>query len=301
MDINHVGVDKREGITAEADSLAEVVVPQGAMIVGRTATEIRLGYRRNVTLLGISRRGARIRTNIRKTTIKSGDILLLLGAEEQLPDVIDWLGCLSLAERGLEITQRKKARIAVLIFALAVIVSSLGLVYLPVALAAVVVAYVMLRIVPLSQIYTSIEWPVIVLLGSMIPLSRALETTGCTSLIADSILNLTAGLPSIVILVILMMITMTLSDVMNNVATALIAAPVGIDIANTLNLNPDSFLMAVAVAASCAFLTPIGHKNNTIIMGPGGYRFGDYWRIGLPLEILVVVVAIPMILIFWPL
>ena len=162
-------------------------------------------------------------------------------------------------------------------------------------------AYIGLRIVPLSQIYTSIEWPVIVLLGSLIPIGAALESTGGTAMIADGIVNWTVGLSPVAVLAILMIVTMTLSDVLNNVATALIAAPIGVQIAERLGVNPDPFLMGVAVAASCAFLTPIGHKNNTLIMGPGGYRFGDYWRMGLPLEILVILVAVPVILLVWPL
>ena len=299
--LEHVGAEKHEAITAEAVALVEVVVPEGAMIVGRTAMEARLLTRRSVTLLGISRKGQRIREQVRKAPIKAGDILLLLGPEEQLPDVVDWLGCLPLAERGLEVLQRNKAWAAVAIFAAAIIAASFGLIYLPMALAAVVVAYVALRIVPLSQIYDSVEWPVIVLLGSMIPIGAALEASGGTTLVANAIVAWTTGWPTVAVLTILMLVTMTLSDVLNNVATALIAAPIGVDIANRLGANPDAFLMAVAVAASCAFLTPIGHKNNTIVMGPGGYKFGDYWRMGLPLEILVVVVGIPMILFVWPL
>ena len=197
--------------------------------------------------------------------------------------------------------QRSKAWLAVGLFAAAIIVASFGLVYLPLALAVVVIAYLAFRIVPLSEVYESVEWPVIVLLASMIPLGAALEASGGTALIAASIVNWTDGLPTIAVLTILMIVTMTLSDVLNNVATALIAAPIAMDIANRLDANPDSFLMAVAVAASCAFLTPIGHKNNMIIMGPGGYRFGDYWRIGLPLEVLVLLVSVPMIVAVWPL
>ena len=149
--------------------------------------------------------------------------------------------------------------------------------------------------------YESIEWPVIILLGAMIPISVALENSGGTELLAQLFVRGTHGWPIILILTALMVVTMTLSDVLNNVATALIAAPIALDVAFHLQVNPDPFLMAVAVAASCAFLTPIGHKNNTLIMGPGGYGFGDYWRMGLPLEILVVITAIPMILWVWPL
>jgi len=292
---------KKEGIITETQVLAEAVVPEDSWLVGRTAMDIRLLYRHSVTLLGISRKGRNIRQRVRKTPVKAGDILLLLGPEERMADVVDWMGCLALAERGLSVTQRKKAWIAAGVFAAAIIAASTGIIYLPLALAAVVIVYVGLKIVPLSGIYESVEWPVIVLLGSMIPLGSALESSGGTEIVARAVIEVSRGLPAAAVLAILMIITMTLSDVLNNVATALIAAPIAVDIANHFNASPDSFLMAVAVAASCAFLTPIGHKNNTIIMGPGGYKFGDYWRMGLPLEILVVLVGLPAILFFWPL
>ena len=161
--------------------------------------------------------------------------------------------------------------------------------------------YVGLNIVPIRDVYDSIEWPIIVLLGSMIPIGSALQSTGGTALIADGIVSMSSGMSPVFVLTLLIAVTMTLSDVMNNTATAVIAAPLAVDIAGRLGVNPDPFLMGVAVAASCAFLTPIGHKNNTLIMGPGGYRFGDYWRMGLPLEILIVVVSVPVILVVWPL
>ena len=282
-------------------AVAEVVVPEGARIVGRSARDLRLLYRHGTTLLGISRRGTRIRERVRDARIKAGDILLLLGPEDRLSEVTDWLGCLALAERGLEVTQRRQAWTAIGIFAAAVIAASLGWLYLPLALAMAVVFYVALNIVPLSQVYDSIEWSVIVLLGAMIPIGAALEASGGSQLIADALVAWTHGLPAVAVLVILMVITMTLSDVLNNVATALVAAPIAIAVAERLQSNPDAFLMGIAVAASCAFLTPIGHKNNIIIMGPGGYRFGDYWRMGLPLELLVLLVGVPMILWVWPL
>jgi len=146
-----------------------------------------------------------------------------------------------------------------------------------------------------------VEWPVIVLLGSMIPIGSALQDTGGTALIAAGIVDISAGFSPAIVLLLLVIVTMTLSDVMNNTATAVIAAPIALEISDRLGVNPDPFLMGVAVAASCAFLTPIGHKNNTLIMGPGGYRFGDYWRMGLPLEILIVAISVPTILIVWPL
>ena len=290
------------GIFAADDtSLLEVVVPQGARIDGRSARSLRLIYRHGVTLLGVSRQGKRFTKRVQELEIQAGDILLLLGDNEKLDDIAGWLGCLPLAERGLQVTQRKKAGLAVLIFASAVLLASFGVLYLPVALGIAVILMVLTGIMPLRQLYQSVEWPVIVLLGSMIPIGVALETSGGTGLIASGIVAAASDLSPAAVLIILMIVTMTLSDVMNNVATAVIAAPIGVNIANTLGVSPDPFLMCVAVAASCAFLTPIGHKNNTLIMGPGGYRFGDYWRMGLPLEILVIAIGAPMILWVWPL
>jgi di/tricarboxylate transporter len=294
--------DAEDGVFGSGDtSLLEVVVPQGARIDGRSAHSLRLMYRHGVTLLGVSRQGKRFTKRVQELDIRAGDILLLLGNKEQLEDIANWLGCLPLAERGLQVTQRKKAGLAVLIFGGAVLLASIGVLYLPVALGIAVVLMVLTGIIPLRQLYESVEWSVIVLLGSMIPIGVALEASGGTGLIASGIVSAAADLSPAAVLVILMVVTMTLSDVMNNVATAVIAAPIAVNIANTLGVNPDPFLMSVAVAASCAFLTPIGHKNNTLIMGPGGYRFGDYWRIGLPLEILVIAIGVPMILWVWPL
>ena len=198
-------------------------------------------------------------------------------------------------------TQDTKTWLAIGLFGGAVAAASFGLIYLPIALGIVVSLYVLTRIVPLNELYDHVEWPVVVLLGSMIPLGRALETAGGTELIAGALVGMSGDLPAWAILTILMVVTMSLSDVLNNTATTIVAAPVGIEIARTLDASPDPFLMAVAVAASSAYLTPIGHKNNTLILGPGGYRFGDYWRMGLPLEVLVVVVSVPAILVFWPL
>jgi di/tricarboxylate transporter len=262
---------------------------------------VRLLYRYRVALVGVSRQGRRFRDKVRALTLRAGDVLLLLGGEERLSDITGRLGLLPLADRGHSLIQRDKAWIATGVFAAAIAVASFGLVYLPVALGCVAALYVFLNIVPIRDVYASVEWPVIVLLGSMIPIGGALQSTGGTSLIAGGIVDLSAGFSPVVVLALLVVVTMTLSDVMNNTATAVIAAPIAVEIASRLEVSPDPFLMGVAVAASCAFLTPIGHKNNTLIMGPGGYRFGDYWRMGLPLEILIVVVSVPALVFFWPL
>jgi len=299
--LKYSGAEKYASLTSEAVLMTEVVVLTNAAVIGRSAIHFGLLRRFGVTLLGVARKGKKIRTRVRRLNVEGGDILLLIGPEEALQEAVAAMGCLPLAERGLQVTQRHKALPAVAVFSAAVVAASLGWIYLPVALLAVVVAYIGLRIVPLRQIYTSVEWSVIVLLGCLIPIGGALESTGGTELIAGSIVDWTTGLPTVAVLTLLMVVTMTLSDVLNNVATALIAAPIAVGIAQRLEVHPDPFLMAVAVASSCAFLTPIGHKNNTIIMGPGGYRFGDYWRMGLPLEVLVILLGVPAILLFWPL
>ena len=299
MGLEYVG----SGVTTLQDddlTLSELVVPASSRLAGRSTASLRMLYRYGVALVGVSRQGKRFRDNVRQLDIMPGDVLLLLGSQERLSDVITRLGLLPLKDRGQRVIKRDKALLAVGTFAAAIIAASTGLVYLPVALGCVAALYVVLNIVPVRSMYDSIEWPVIVLLGSMIPIGAALQSTGGTALIADGIVSLSAGFSPMVVLTLLVIVTMTLSDVMNNTATAVIAAPIAIEIADRLGVNPDPFLMGVAVAASCAFLTPIGHKNNTLIMGPGGYRFGDYWRMGLPLEIIIVTVAVPMIALVWP-
>jgi di/tricarboxylate transporter len=298
--LEYEGSEKRAGQDADDLSLVEAVVTENARIEGRSASRLGLLARFGVTLLGVSRRGRTFRERVRKLDTRAGDVLLLLGPTERMGEIVAWLGCLPLQERDLQVIQRKKAGIAVASFALAIVAATTGLLHLPEALALVCIAMVGFNIVPLREIYTSIEWPVIVLLGSMIPIGAALEASGGTALIAQQIVGFAVDYGPVVVLTLLMIVTMSLSDVLNNTATTVIAAPIAIDIANRLEVNPDPFLMAVAIAASCAFLTPIGHKNNTLVMGPGGYRFGDYWRMGLPLEILVILVSIPMILLVWP-
>ena len=303
LSLNFADEKRQEAVQADGEGLQviEVVVTDDARINGKTAVSIGLGWRQRSVLMGISRNGKRITKQVRKTEVQAGDILLLLVPQERGNEITEWLGCLPLADRGLAVTDDKKVWLAIGMFAAAVLAASVGLLYLPIALGLVVIGFILTKILPISEIYTHISWPVVVLLGSMIPLGSALETSGGTELIAGWLIDITAGMAPWAILTILMIVTMSLSDVLNNTATTIVAAPIGIKMAQELGVNPDPFLMAVAVAASCAFLTPIGHKNNTLILGPGGYSFGDYWRMGLPLEVLVVAVSIPSILVFWPL
>lgn len=300
--LEFAGSEKHEGgVTAPGLSLAEAIVPDGARIEGRTARSLQLLNRHSVTLLGVSRGGQRFRDRVRLLTIRAGDVLLLLGTPQRLSAATDWLGVLPIEGRQTEVIQRTKAGLSIGIFFAAVGLAVAGLMSLTVALGAAVIAYVLLGLVNGREVYTSIEWKVIVLLASLIPLAEAFERTGGAELLANQITSLTHGFPAWVTLAVLMVVTMTMSDFLNNVATTLIAAPIALSIAAATGTNADTYLMGVAVAASCAFLTPIGHKNNTIILGPGGYRFSDYWRMGLPLEVLVLAVAVPTLLVVWPL
>lgn len=295
------GQDKHGGLTGKSMTLVEAVVPHESRMIGRTAHEMRLIQRRGVTLLGLSRQGKRFRQRVRNLSIKAGDVVLLLGPEARVAQAVEWFGLWPIEQGRHPVIQRQKALLTAGIFLIAVAAAVMGLTTLPIALAVAVGLYAIFNIVGPREIYEAVDWPVIVLLASLIPIGVALEESGGTELIAEGVLQLAPNLPVWAILALIMVVTMTMSDFLNNVATALVAAPVSINIANALGVSPDPFLMGVAVAASCAFLTPIGHQNNTIIMGPGGYRFGDYWRMGLPLEVLIIVVSVPSILFFWPL
>jgi di/tricarboxylate transporter len=281
-------------------TLAEAVITRDSRLINRSANEIQLLRAHGVSMIGLSRNGKTVKDRVRRTKLQAGDILLLLGDASAMNEVFARLGTLPLADRNLNVTRHDKAWGAIALFATAIGLGAFGLLPLPIALAMVAIGLVLFDILPLRELYDSVEWPVIVLLGSMIPLGAALDETGSTLLIANWLANITGGLPGWVALTVILVTTMTLSDVLNNTATTIIAAPIAIQLANTLGTNPDAFLMAVAIGASCAFLTPIGHKNNMLILGPGGYRFGDYWRMGLPLELLVVAVSVPMILLVWP-
>ncbi len=301
LKLKYIGEEKHKEEAGRDLGLIEVVVPRDSRVEGRSADEVRLLGYWGVTLLGVSRRGKRFRDRVRQLRLKAGDVLLLLGPAERLNDVAIRLGTMPLASGDITVARHSQAGLAVGLFAAAVVAASLGLVALPVALILVVVAYALTGILPPRQLYDAVEWPVVFLLGALIPIGMALENTGGTALIAQALVYAASDLPSWAILALLMIATMTLSDVLNNAATAIITAPIAVEIAVRLGTSADPFLMAVAVGASCAFLTPIGHQNNTLVMGPGGYAFSDYWRMGLPLEIIIVAVGVPAILLAWPL
>lgn len=278
----------------------EAVISRESRLIGRSANEVQMLRGYGVSLLGISRRGKTLRERVRRTALQAGDVLLLLGATDSMDEVLARLDCLPLAHTPT-LTRYDKALLAIGLFAGAIALSVSGLLPLTIGLSLVVIAFVLADIVPIREIYEAIDWPIIILLGALIPMGEALESSGGTMLIANGIAQTTQTFPAWVALTAMMVVTMLLSDILNNAATAVIAAPIAYGLASAMGVNPDAFLMAVAIGASCAFLTPIGHQNSLLIMGPGGYQFSDYWKFGLPLELLTVAVAVPAILIFWPL
>lgn len=291
----------RKPADTEAPALRELVVRPESVLVGRSATNLRLRTRYGLNLLAVSREGAQSRARLRTLAFRPGDLLLMQGPPEALAGFAAETGCVPLAERDLRILDRRKALMATLIMAAAVGVAALGLAPAAIAFAGGVLASMALGTVPPRAVYDAIDWPVIVLLAALLPVAGAMEATGAAGLVAGALLGTLAGGDPVAALVVIMVVTMFLSDVMNNAATAAVMCPIAIGAAQALGVNADTLLMAVAIGASCAFLTPIGHQNNTLILGPGGFRFGDYWRLGLPLEALILALATPLLLVFWPL
>ncbi|WP_409228336.1 SLC13 family permease [Gudongella sp. SC589] len=289
----------QEDIKTDEVEIMEAVVMTNSFIIGRTAKSMRIRSRYGINILGVAREGVRLSKSPDSVKFIVGDILLLQGPPETLTEIITQWGCLPLAGRGISLGKPRRLFSGVLIFAVALTLTALGLIPVQVSFMAAAVVMVLGNFISLKEMYESIDWSIIVLLGSIIPVSRALETTGGAQLIAESVLGLADRLPVWAMVLAVLVISMTLSDIVNNAAAVLIMAPIALEIAGGLSASPDAFLMSVAVGASCSFLTPIGHQSNTLVMGPGGYKFGDYWRMGLPLEIIVVAVAVPMIMLVW--
>jgi di/tricarboxylate transporter len=281
--------------------LQEWAALPGSTLLGRSASDIRLRTRFGINLLAVSRQGKRSVKRLRSIRVRAGDVLLLQGSNDAISAFGREFGCIPLAERSIGVPDKGKAVLGVSIMGLAILAAAIGWVPAAVAFAAGVLGFMVSGVLPMRSMYEAIDWPVIVLLAAMIPVAGVMASTGAADLLAQLLLENVAGGNAIVAVVLLMVITMTLSDFMNNAATAAVMCQIAISSAAVLSVNPDTLLMAVAIGASCSFLTPIGHQNNTLILGPGGFRFGDYWRLGLPMEIIVVLVGTPLLLWVWPL
>ncbi|MWJ29138.1 SLC13 family permease [Halomonas sp. ZH2S] len=289
------------GVDTQGLELVEAVVRNDSMMINRTVTQLRLQNQFGLHLVAVARDGSRLKQRLRKIRFRAGDVLLMQGGESELAESLATLGCLPLANRNLTIGQPRMLMISLAIFALAILAILFELLPAAVALTSAALVSLLVGVLSLRDGYQAIDGPVIVLLAAMLPVGNALETSGGAGLLAEGLLTLGKQWPVIVTLVTLFVITMLLSNVINNAAAAVLMAPIAASLAEGFDASLDPFLMVVAVSASCAFLTPIGHQSNTLVLGPGGYRFGDYWKLGLPMSLLVLAVGMPMILWVWPL
>ncbi|WP_339779660.1 SLC13 family permease [uncultured Marinobacter sp.] len=279
--------------------LVEAVIAPESSLVGQTANRLKLRERNQLNIVAVARLGYRLKQRLGDIRFNAGDILLVQGFEDSLSGTLAELGCLPLAERGLRLGSSRNTAMASGIFVASIAIIVTGLLSAPVALVAGAVAMVLVNLMSAAEAYKAIDWSVIVLLAAMIPVGQAMETTGGAALIASQMLVLGENLSVASVLVMVLVGTTLLSNVVNNAAAAIVVAPIALSLASELQVPSDAVLMAVAVGASCAFMTPIGHQSNALVMEPGGYEFGDYWRLGLPLTAIVTVVAVPVIILVW--
>jgi di/tricarboxylate transporter len=278
---------------------AEAVVTPTSWVQGSSARALRLRARYDTNLLAISRRGRPITTRLRDVPLFAGDVILLEGPAGDLPDVITKLGCLPLADRKLGLSPRRVV-LPFAVFVGAVALAILGVTSAAIAFVLGAAAMVALGFIPAREVYSTIEWPVIVLLAALIPVAGALETTGTAQLAADALVAVAGALPPHAILALVLVATMAITPILNNAATVLLMGPIAHGVAQNIGVDSGAFLMAVAIGASCDFLTPFGHQNNTLILGPGGYRFADFWKLGLPIDAIILLIAVPLLPIVFP-
>ncbi len=293
--------EKAKDTPTDEIGVMETVVSEQSMLVGRTPADFRLSDRYNVSLLAVSRAGQRITDQMRSVRLRAGDVIVLRGDLREMPETLGELRLLPLAERGIPLGGGKRSLLPVAVLAVAMALVGFGVLPVAIAFFAAAVTLLLIRSLSLKEAYETIEWPILVMIGALIPVSDTLRSTGGTDVIASLLSQAADHLPAIASLGMMMIAAMAVTPFLNNAATVLVMGPIAGAFATKLGLAPDPFLMAVAIGAACDFLTPIGHQSNTLVMGPGGYKFTDYWRLGLPLSILVVVAGVPLIAMFWPL
>jgi di/tricarboxylate transporter len=293
-------VDVEQDLLASDDViLMEAVVMPKAPIEGRSMRRLRMHETYGVNLLAMARQGQPPAARLARVSFQVGDVLLLQGRRETLEKIMPMLGCAPLAKRGFDQPQAKPSWTPLVIFMLAVLAAAFGVAPVQIAFVAAVLAMVVTNAIPARDVYAGIEWPVIVLLASLIPIGEALESTGATALIANGVGTIAGDLPLWALVAVIMAISMLLSDLIHNTPTAVLMAPIGLSLAAALELPSEALLMAIAVGAASPYLTPIGHQSNTLVMGPGNYQFGDYWRLGLPLDLVILAIGVPMIVWVW--
>ncbi len=279
----------------------EAIIGADSPMIGQTLESLQLRRRFECAVLAIGRGGEQIRTRVPNTRLQAGDILVFQGRKELLPETLVQLGCLPLADRSLAIGRGHRGFLPLVILLVVMVVVALGWVAADAAFFAAAVLVVLLKLITPKEAYEAIDWPVIVMLGSLIPVGEALNLTGASGLIANALGHAAGHLPDVLALALILVASMLVTPFLHHAAAVLVMGPIAATLAHDLSYKPDAFLMAVALGASCDFLSPIGHQNNALIMAPGGYRFGDYWRLGLPLSILVAILGTILIPLIWPL
>lgn len=290
---------RKDAVGSKDISSKEVIVMNGSKIIGKTASELNFRTTFGLNLLALARSDQKIRQRLDHIRFKVGDVLLIQGRTQVLEEMIYNIGSIPLEEKGLRIGYQKNIVLSLSIFITAILLSITGIIEVFLAFSLCAFLMIVTGIIPIRNVYKNIDWDIIILLGAMIPVGSALETSGGAQTIANFILSIGNQSSFWIIMAVVMMTTMSLSNVINNAATAVLMAPIGILISQNLNLSADPLLMVIAIGASSPFLTPIGHQSNTLVMGPGGYKFSDYWRMGLPLHILILLLSIPAILLVW--
>jgi len=286
---------------SEEIGVIEAVITHGSILIGEAAGRLELHRRHDINLLAVSRSGVRFTERLGSINLRSGDVIVLQGVLSQLPAKLQELGCLPLAEREVQLGNLRSSVLPLAILGVAMALTALGLVSVQIAFFGAAAATVIVGALPLREAYSAVDWPILVMLAALIPVSESLRTTGGSELISHALSQIALGLPPLGALALILVAAMAVTPFLNNAATVLVMAPIAAAFATDLGHSPDAFLMAVAVGSACDFLTPIGHQCNTLVMGPGGYRFGDYWRLGLPLSIIVVAVGVPLVRLVWPL
>lgn len=296
-----VGAKEIAGKSSEKMGLMEAVVMNDSILVGKTAESIYMRQHYGINLIAVAGHDFKDLKRLSQISFRPGDVLLLQSSSDALPGIMELLGCLPLAERGLKLGHTQNLFLPLAIFIFAIIGTAVGMLPVEIAFAGAATAIVLSGVLTLQEAYESVDWSIIILLGAMIPVSQSLERSGGAELFAQALLQYTDQFPAVVVLTVLLVGTMILTNIVNNAAAAVLVAPIAFNTALVMGASPDPFLMATAIGASCAFLTPIGHQSNTLVMRPGGYRFGDYWHMGLPLSVIITLVAVPLIMWFWPL
>jgi di/tricarboxylate transporter len=279
----------------------EAVIGPASTLIGQTAKRMALHERFDINLLAVSRSGERFTQRLRDIRLMSGDVVVLKGELGRFPDKLKELGLLPLAERQIRLGNVRQGLKPIVILGTAMLLTAFGVLPVATAFFAAAVAMVLFGALSLREAYGSIDWPILVMLGSLIPISESIRTTGGADLIAGWLYQLSSTLPAYGALALIMASAMLVTPFLNNAATVLVVAPIAATFAERFGYGADAFLMAVAIGAACDFLTPIGHQSNTLVMSPGGYRFGDYWKLGLPLTCLVLLLGVPLVLAVWPL